>query len=255
MIAEVYYMGAVTVITSGKGGVGKSTVSAGLGYSLARRGKRVLLVDGDAGLRSLDRILGVDEQLVFDISDIISGNCEPIRAIYPCGQSAGLFLLPAPSREEKIVSPILMKRLVPILAQYYDHVLIDCPAGIGKGFESAVAAADRALVVTTLDPVCLRDSDKVRGLLNRQGVAELRLVINRFNYNAFKKLNYFKDLDSVIDSAGIRLIAVIPEDVQIASAAANAVPYPQKSAGTLALSRLAARLEGERVPLAALEKL
>lgn len=248
-------MGVVTVLTSGKGGVGKSTTCVGLGYALARRGKRVLLMDGDAGLRSLDHMLGIDEQLVFDISDIISGNCEPIRAIYPCSAVPGLFLLPAPSHQENTVSPALMRQLVPILAQYYDHVLIDCPAGIGSGFASAVAAADRALVVTTPDPICLRDSDKVRLLLTKHGVTQQRLVINRFNHAAFWKMNCYRDLDSVIDSAGIRLIAVIPEDIQFVSAVLNSAPLPQKSAAALAYNRLAARLEGEHIPLAALERL
>lgn len=248
-------MGAVTVITSGKGGVGKSTVCAGLGTALARRGKRVLLVDGDAGLRCLDQMLGVGEAVLYDISDVVAGNCEPIRAIYPCEAVPGLFLLPAPAREDKTVAPALMKRLVPILSQYYDHVLIDCPAGIGKGFESCIAAAGRALVVTTADPVCLRDCDRVRGLLGKAGISSQRLIINRFSYSGFFKMDLYSDLDNVIDSAGIRLIAVIPEDPQLAAAAARAVPFPQKSPGAKALNRLAARLEGEQVPLASLKKL
>lgn len=248
-------MGVVTVLTSGKGGVGKSTVCVGLGHALARRGKRVLLIDGDAGLRSLDHMLGIDEQLVFDISDIISGNCEPIRAIYPCEGVPGLFLLPAPNCKKDTVSPHLMRKLVPILAQYYDHVLIDCPAGIGSGFASAVAAATRALVVATPDPVCLRDSDKVRRLLTKSGISQQRLIINQFQCTAFRKMDYYRDLDSVIDSAGIRLLAVIPKDLQLALASANAVPCSPKSSAAMAFNRLAARLEGERVPLAVLEKL
>lgn len=244
-----WLMGAVTVITSGKGGVGKSTISTGLGTALARRGRRVLLIDGDAGLRSLDHMLSVSEQLVFDISDIIAGNCEPIRAIYPCSLEPGLFLLPAPSQEERTVKPSLMRRLVPILSRYYDHVLIDCPAGIGLSFYSAIAAADRALVVATPDPVCLRDCDKVRLLLTKEGIPSQRLIINRFEYSSFLKMNCYSDLDSVIDSAGIRLIAVVPEDIQLAAATANGVPCPPKSSGAQALSRLAARLEGEQVPL------
>ena len=169
-------MGAVTVITSGKGGVGKSTVCAGLGRVLAERRRRVLLIDGDAGLRSLDRMLALDDQVMFDISDVVSGSCEPIRAIYECGVP-GLYLMPAPYREEKVVSPHLMRQLVPILSRYYDHVLIDCPAGLGAGFESAAAAAQRALVVATPDPLCLRGSDKVRLLLTQAGISSQRLVV------------------------------------------------------------------------------
>lgn len=176
-------MGLITVITSGKGGAGKSTVSVGLGCTLAKNGKRVLLIDGDAGLRSLDAMLGVDKELVFDISDIVNGNCEPIKAIYSCEEYTGLnnlFLLPAPALEKHTIHPELMKQLVPILARYYDHVIIDCPAGIGKGFISAVAAANRALVISTPDPICIRDSDKVRQLLEERGISQHRLVINPF---------------------------------------------------------------------------
>ena len=142
-------MGVVTVITSGKGGVGKSTLTTGLGLALVRRGRRVLLIDGDAGLSSLDHMLGVSERQVFNIADMAAGEADPSQAIYPCEWAEGLFLLPAPGREEDIVSPEIMKRMVSVLSRYYDHVLIDCPAGVGSGFMSAVASAQRALVVST----------------------------------------------------------------------------------------------------------
>ena len=262
-------MGAVTVITSGKGGVGKSTISAGLGCALACRGKRVLLIDGDAGLRSLDSMLNIDQQVVFDISDIVNGNCEPIRAIYSCENSVGLpnlFVLPAPARERDVLHPKVMKRLVEILAPYYDHVLIDCPAGVGRGFASAVAAAQRALVVTTPNPVCIRDSDKVRQLLNQMGMPIQRLVINRFHKDTFYKLDQYEDLDTIIDATGIRLIAVVPEDTALMGNIPEAVMRvmnnsvqrffaPKNSPGALALHRLASRLEGENVPLVNFEKL
>ena len=247
-------MGAVTVITSGKGGVGKSTVSAGLGCALARRSRRVLLIDGDAGLRCLDRMFGIDDRVVFDISDIISGNCEPIRAIYPCAVP-GLFVLPAPARADRVVAPELMRRLVPILARYYDHILIDCPAGVGKGFDSATDCVQRALVVATPDPVCLRDSDRVRLLLLKKGVTAQRLVINRFHYAGFIHSELYDDLDSVIDSAGIRLIAIVPEDRPMADALNGGRPFVQSRSAVMAFNRLAARMEGEPVPLADLEKL
>ena len=248
-------MGAITVITSGKGGVGKSTTSVGLACALAQRGRRVLLIDGDAGLRSLDRMLGVEAELVYDISDVTAGRCEPVRAIYPCPGFPGLFLMPAPGRDEDTIPPDVMRRLVPLLAPYYDHVLIDSPAGVGMGFLSAAAAAQRALVVSNPDPVCVRDSSTIRRLLEEQGIREQRLVINRFQYSRFKKLGCFEDLDAMIDESGIRLIAVIPEDVQLAAAFAKAHPAPGRSSGAMAYARLAARLEGERVPLAPLRRL
>lgn len=248
-------MGAITVITSGKGGVGKSTTSVGLACALAQRGRRVLLIDGDAGLRSLDRMLGVEAELVYDISDVTAGRCEPVRAIYPCPGFSGLFLMPAPGRDADTIPPDVMRRFVPLLAPYYDHVLIDSPAGVGMGFLSAAAAAQRALVVSNPDPVCVRDSSTVRRLLEEQGIREQRLVINRFQYSRFKKLGCFEDLDAMIDESGIRLIAVIPEDVQLAAAYAKAQPAPSRSSGAMAYARLAARLEGERVPLASLRRL
>ena len=126
-------MGKVTVITSGKGGTGKSTVTAGLGAALARRGNRVLIIDCDAGMRGIDLMLGVSGELVFDIADIVGGNCPPASAIYPCKTVPELYVLPAPQNVRDEISPFIMKQLVSVLKKYYDHILIDCPAGIGSG--------------------------------------------------------------------------------------------------------------------------
>ena len=151
-------MGIATVITSGKGGVGKSTLAVGLGRALAKRGRRVLLVDCDAGLRSLDRMTGTEENLVFDMADVVFARCAPAEAIYPCGEAEGLFLLPAPlsgrgydpsGGDEAAGAPA---------SRYFDHVLLDSPAGVGGGFRSAACGADRAIVVCSPDPVCVRSA-------------------------------------------------------------------------------------------------
>ena len=247
-------MGAVLLITSGKGGVGKSTLTTGVGSALARRGRRVLLIDGDAGLSCLDHMLGVAQERVYDLSDVISGGAELGQAVYPCPWQENLFLLAAPSREEDLVSPDVMKQLVRALARFYDHVLIDCPAGIGAGFFSAAAGADRALVVSTPDPVCLRNSAKTRTALEKAGITQQRLVVNRFSGAAFRSQGVFPSLDDVIDAVGVRLIAVIPEDPGLAAATAGGVGFPQKSQGAMARERLAARLEGEQIPLASLRR-
>lgn len=243
-------MGTVSVITSGKGGVGKSTVTSGLGAALARRGRRVLMIDADAGLRSLDYILGVSRELVYDLSDVVTGGCEPAKAVYPCPGSNGLFLLPAPQNSEDTVSPEVMKQVVRMLSGYYDHILIDCPAGLGRGFQAAVAPASRALIVSTPDPLCLRDADKVRRILEDKGIEEMRLVVNRFQAKSFVKMGGFEDLDAVIDACGIQLIAIIPEDLQTVCCAVKGEPLTGKSPAAQAFQRLAARLEGEGVPLA-----
>ena len=247
-------MGVITVITSGKGGVGKSTVTAGLAYALTQRGRRVLVMDTDAGLGCLDQILDIAEQQVFDLADVVSGAALPAQAVYSSPWAEGLSVLPAPGREDDIVSPSLMRQLCSALSRYYDHILIDCPAGIGLGFQSAIAAAQRALVVSTPDPVCLRNSARTRLLLQQAGITQQRLVVNRFSSAAFRSMKAYDDLDAVIDASGIQLIAVIPEDFQVPNAFAHSVPAPQKSPAAMAFGRLAARLEGEQIPLAALHK-
>ena len=242
-------MGKVTVITSGKGGTGKSTVTAGLGAALVRRGNRVLVIDCDAGMRGIDLMLGVSGELVFDIADIIGGNCPPSSAIYPCKTVPELYILPAPQNVRDEVSPFVMKKLVRILQKYYDHVIIDCPAGIGSGFESAAIAADRAVVVVNAEPLSMRGCEKVRQKLRQLRIPEIRLLINRFNERKFRKLNAFSDLDSVIDKAGIRLIGVIPEDHTAAACAQRGQPVEGRMKAVYALERVAARLDGVDVPL------
>ena len=213
----VFCMGIATVITSGKGGVGKSTAAVGLGRALAARGRRVLLVDCDAGLRSLDRMTGTEESLVFDSSDVVYGRCAPAQAIYPC--CPGLDLLPAPASGDNLIRPAVMERLVPLLKRYYDYVLLDSPAGVGAGFRSAACAADRALVVCSPDPVCVRSA----------GV--------------------YADLDAVIDASGLRLFGMAPEDHAMAAAFLKGTAAPEKSPAMMAFTRMAARLEGEAVPM------
>lgn len=248
-------MDSVTVITSGKGGVGKSTVTAALGTALVSRGKRVLLIDADAGLGSLDHMLGVSERRVYDIADVVSGAAEPDKAVYASAFEPNLFLMPAPGTEEDVVSPDIMRQFVGVLSRYFDHILVDSPAGVGQGFLSAVASAGRALVVATPDPVCLRDAAQTRLRLQEAGIKQQRLVVNRFSPSVFRGQGYYSDMDAVIDAAGIRLIAVIPDDPFLAAAAMNARRAPEKSPGAMAVARLAARLEGEQVPLPPLQKL
>ncbi len=242
-------MGISTVITSGKGGVGKSTVSVGLGRALAQRGRRVLLIDCDAGLRSLDRMTGIEENLVFDISDVVYGRCAPAEAIYPCADAEGLFLLPAPSSGESMIRPGVMRKLVPLLKRYYDHVLLDSPAGVGGGFRSAACAADRALIVCSPDPVCVRGANTVGSLLQKLDVTDQRLIINRFNGDFFQETGVYGDLDGVIDAACIRLFGLVPEDFSLAAAFLKGRRAREDSKGMMALYRMAGRLEGESIPL------
>ena len=255
-------MGTAIVVTSGKGGVGKSTVSLGLAAQLAANGERVLLLDCDAGLRSLDRMTGTEEALVFDSSDVVAGRCAPSEAIYPCSAMPGVSLMPAPANGEDLVPEHVMRRLVPMLKRYFDRVLLDSPAGVGRGFRAAAAAADQALVVCSPDPVCIRDASIVRRLLLETGVSEQRLIINRFHAAYFRSLSsgeqaempsspgVCRDLDDVIDLSGIRLIGVVPEDREMAASFQRGRLPDPGAPGMMALSRITARLNGVPVPLA-----
>ena len=228
-------MGKVTVITSGKGGTGKSTVTAGLSAALVRRGNRVLVIDCDAGLRGIDIMLGINGELVFDISDIVNGNCPPSGAIYQCKTIPELYILPAPQNVHDKLSPGIMRQLTKVLAKYYDHILIDCPAGIGIGFEAAAAPAVQAIIVANAEPVSLRSCDKIRQKLRQLKISEIRLVINR--------------LDAVIDTVGARLIGVVPEDSNAAAEAQKGNPIEGRYKAAAAFERIAARLDGVNIPL------
>ncbi|MGN1458171.1 MAG: AAA family ATPase [Acutalibacteraceae bacterium] len=242
-------MGKVTVITSGKGGTGKSTITAGLGAALVRRGNRVLLIDCDAGMRGIDLMLGVSGELVFDIADIINGNCPPASAIYPCKTVPELYILPAPQNVRDELSPSVMRQLTKVLARYYDHILIDCPAGIGAGFEAAVAPASRAILVANAEPLSLRGCDKVRQKLRKCSISNIRLIINKFNEKKFRKSDAFPDLDAVIDEAGARLMGIIPEDNDASAAAQKGNPIEGRMKAAQAFDRIAARFDGKYVPL------
>lgn len=257
-------MGSAIVVTSGKGGVGKSTVSLGLAAQFAANGERVLLIDCDAGLRSLDRMTGTEEALVFDSSDVVMGRCSPAEAIYPCSAIPGVSLMPAPANGEDLVPAHVMQRLVPLLKKYFDRVILDSPAGVGRGFKAAAAAADNALIVCNSDPVCIRDASIVRRLLDDLGITERRLVINRFNADYFRSMTpnvrkkggqnetdsaFFRDLDDVIDLSGVQLIGIVPEDHTLSAAFACGRLPGADTPGRMALSRIASRLNGISVPL------
>ena len=242
-------MGKVTVITSGKGGTGKSTVTAGLGAALVRRGDRVLVIDCDAGMRGIDLMLGVSGELVFDIADIISGNCSPASAIYPCKTVPELYILPAPQNIRDEISPSVMKQLVDVLKGHYDHILVDCHAGIGAGFEASAAPADRAVLVTNPEPLSVRGCDKVRRQLQYYDIKDISLIINKFNERRFRKMDAYEDLDAVIDEAGARLLGIVPEDTLAANASQKGLPIEGRIPAAFALDRIASRLDGIYVSL------
>ena len=181
-------MSEVIVITSGKGGVGKTTTSANVGTGLAMLGKRVVLIDTDIGLRNLDVVMGLENRIIYNLVDVIEGNCRMKQALIRDKRYPDLFLLPsAQTRDKSSVSPGQMIKLVEDLREEFDYILLDCPAGIEQGFRNAIAGADRALIVTTPEVSAIRDADRIIGLLEASGVGRMDLIINRIRSDMVRR--------------------------------------------------------------------
>ena len=238
------------MLCSGKGGTGKSTVSVLLGAALAQLGRKVLLVELDSGLRSVDIIAGVYGRTVYDIEDVLCGRCEGAKAIVPSPLYPGLSVISAPY-EGGTVEAAPLGRLLTAMRPYFDFLLLDTAAGMGAPFTAAAAVADTALLVLTPDPVALRDGKIVadRLLHDRRPQNTVRLVMNRVTRESFGKGAAVADLAECIDTVGAQLLAVIPESAALQQCGARgAVPPPQDPA-VAAGQAMARRLCGQRVPL------
>lgn len=242
-------MSQVIVIASGKGGTGKTTVSAGLAVALAKDHKKVLIIDCDSGMRGVDMLLGIADKLVYDISDIVSGGCEYRDAVYRVSGDLELWCIAAPMSADDEVSPSLIGEFLGKAREEYDFILIDSPAGTGSGFAAAASYADRALVVINTEPISLRGCKNIRRRLDELGVTDRRLVINRFDRERFYRMALYKDLDEVIDEAGMRLIGLIPEDVRIASLGQRGALTDNWSRTGIIFDTMAKRLCGKDVPI------
>lgn len=243
-------MDNVIVVASGKGGTGKSTVCICLSVALIKQGKKVLLIDCDCGMRGLDIMLDMEQDILFDASDAVCGNCSFEEAVYKSRNNDNLYLMAAPFDTENELSPSVFKQLVDSLKSDFDYVIIDSPAGIGSGFVTAAAPADRALIVCNAEPTSVRGGVKVRKKLEAQGVHNIRLVINRFDRKVFGQLGFYNDLDDVIDATQTQLIALVPFDIRISVIMQRGVAGLNWSAAASVFDCLALRLEGQRVPLA-----
>ena len=242
--------GKAYVITSGKGGVGKTTTSANLGAALALKGKKVLVIDIDIGLRNLDVIMGLENRIVFNLVDVIKGVCKPQQAIIRSKKSNNLYLLPASQTDDKdVVTEEEVANLVNSLKNEFHFILIDSPAGIERGFRNACAGADGALLVTTPEVSAIRDADRVTGLLAANGI-EPKLILNRVDRDLVRKGDMLSPED-VIDILGIEQIGLIFKDDQVVVAANNGDPcvYNPKSEAGRGFMRIAERLLGADIPL------
>lgn len=208
-------MGEVIVITSGKGGVGKTTTTANVGTGLAKMNKKVIMIDTDIGLRNLDVVMGLENRIVYNLVDVIEGKCRLRQALIKHKQYPDLCLLPsAQTRDKDAVTPEQMKELVDSLRSEFDYILLDCPAGIEQGFKNAIAGADRALIVTTPEVSAIRDADRIVGLLEANEMKHMDLIINRIRMDMVKRGDMLK-VEDVCDIMAINLIGVVPDDEQI----------------------------------------
>ncbi len=242
--------GEIIVVTSGKGGVGKTTTTASLGAALALRGKKTLVVDADIGLRNLDVILGLENRIVFNLVDVAKGVCKPGQAIIRSKKSQNLYLLPASQTDEKdVIDEDEVKAALEQYQKEFHYILVDSPAGIEQGFKNAAAAATRALVVTTPEVSAIRDADRVIGLLSARGV-EPYLIVNRLDPDLVRRGDMLS-IEDVQDILGVDLIGVVERDdsVVIAANTGEPVVYNTKSGAGESFSRIAARVCGESVPI------
>ncbi len=242
-------MGEVIVVTSGKGGVGKTTTTANVGTGLAKLDKKVVLIDTDIGLRNLDVVMGLENRIVYNLVDVIEGNCRIKQALIKDKRYPNLYLLPcAQTRDKSAVNPEQMKALCEQLKDEFDYIIMDCPAGIEQGFQNAIAGADRALVVTTPEVSAVRDADRIIGLLEANEMKKTELIVNRLRVDMVNRGDMMSSND-VVDILAIDLIGVVPDDENIVVSTNNGEPLVgDKSLAGQAYFNICKRITGEEVP-------
>lgn len=244
-------MSEVYVITSGKGGVGKTTTTANIGTGLAMNDKKVVMIDADIGLRNLDVIMGLENRIVYDLIDVIEGNCRLKQALIKDKRYANLFLLPAAQTKDKnAVNPEQMQKLCENLKEEFEYIIIDCPAGIEQGFKNAIAGADKAIVVTTPEVSAVRDADRIIGLLEASELRSPMLVLNRIRPDMVKRGDMMA-LDDVTEILAIDILGVVPDDETIVVSANKGEPCvtDNSSRAGQAFRNITRRIQGDVVPL------
>jgi len=239
----------VIVVTSGKGGVGKTTTTANVGTGLAKLGKKVCLIDTDIGLRNLDVVMGLENRIVYNLVDVVEGNCRVKQALIRDKRHPGLYLMPsAQTRDKSAVSPGQMIKVIEHLKEQFDYIILDCPAGIEQGFQNAIAGADRALVVTTPEVSAIRDADRIIGLLEANGFKQMNLIINRLRMDMVRRGDMMSAQD-VVDILAIPLIGIVPDDESVVIATNQGEPLVGSSSPAgQAYANVVLRVDGGEVP-------
>ena len=245
----------VVTVTSGKGGVGKTTTTANIGVALAKLNQRVTLIDADIGLRNLDIVMGLENRIVYDLVDVVEGRCKLRQAMIKHKQLPELYLIPAAqTRDKTAVSPADMIQLTDQLRQEMDFILIDCPAGIERGFRNAIAPADEVLIVTNPEVSAVRDADRIIGLLEAENKSPAKLILNRVKAEMVRK-GEMMSAEDVTDILAIKLIGIVPEDDSVVSSSNSGTPLSltDTSRAATAFRNIARRLMGENVPFMQLD--
>jgi len=242
-------MSEVIVVTSGKGGVGKTTTTANVGTGLAKMGKKVCLIDTDIGLRNLDVVMGLENRIVYNLVDVVEGSCRVKQALIKDKRNPGLYLMPsAQTRDKSSVTPGQMIKVIEHLKDQFDYVILDCPAGIEQGFQNAIAGAERALVVTTPEVSAIRDADRIIGLLEANGFKQMDLIINRMRMDMVRRGDMMSASD-VVDILAVPLIGVIPDDENVVIATNQGEPLVDgPSPAGKAYQNVVLRVQGKEVP-------
>ena len=246
----------VLTITSGKGGVGKTTTTANLGTALAMQGKKVAVVDSDIGLRNLDAVLGLENRIVYDLVDVVEGQCRLRQALIKDKRLPELYLLPAAqTRDKNAINSIQMEQLCQQLRLEFDFVLIDSPAGIEQGFRNAIVGADEIIIVANPEMASVRDADRIIGLVEAAGKPEPRLILNRLRPEMVKRGDMM-DVVDVLEVLGIDLLGIVPEDEMIIVAINKGEPivYEKRSRAGSGYINAAQRIIGKEVPLEEVEE-
>ncbi len=248
-------MGEAIVVTSGKGGVGKTTSSANVGTALALLGKKVCMVDTDIGLRNLDVVMGLENRIIYDLIDVAEGRCRLNQALVKDKRFDELYMLPAAQTKDKdAVNPEQVRDIILELKKDYDYIIIDCPAGIEHGFRNAIAGADRAIVVTTPENAAVRDADRVIGILEQEKIPA-KLLINRIR-TAMVKNGEMLDVNEICQVLAIDLVGIVPDDEKVIVAANSGEPTVMNPASRAAIAyrNVARRILGDMVPLMQLDE-
>ena len=242
-------MSQVIVITSGKGGVGKTTTTANIGTALCLLGNKVVLLDADIGLRNLDVVMGLENRIVYDLVDVVEGRCRSKQALIKDKRYDGLFLMPAAqTRDKDAVNPEQMKKLCDELREEFDYIIIDCPAGIEQGFKNAIAGADRAIVIATPEISAVRDADRIIGMLEANEIRNPELVINRLRMNMVKRGDMMA-IEDVVEILAVNLIGVVPDDESVVTTTNKGEPAvcDSSSLAGKAFRNIANRIDGKDV--------